>query len=202
MRCPYCKSAVETSPATCPRCGISLEKVIRFFGAVPPIIDGISDDAGVFTVHGKRRIKSAAVELAIRFPQTGFTVVTSALPKDTSIGVYAFWIFNEASVTRKVDRGSNNFGILLTLDPTYGRSSLMVGYGLEPYLSETDLDEIIAAAKPFFEMGKYASGVERVIDALRETLTGIVSDLNQLQPLSPEVRAKSSEPKDLAPIEF
>ena len=201
MRCPYCKSAAEASPATCPRCGISLEKVIRLFGAVPPIVEGISDDAGVFTDQGKRKIKSAAVELAIWFPQTEITVVTTDLPKDTSIGVYAFWIFNEASVTRKVDRGANNFGILLTLDPTHGRSSLMVGYGLESYLSESDLDEIIAGAKPLFEQGKFATGVERVIDGLRTTLIEVVSNLKDTRGLSPVVSAKSA-PEALAPTEF
>ena len=85
MRCPYCKTRSEAGSASCPRCGISLEKVTRLFGVVPRIVEGISDGAGILSDHAKRRIKSSAVELSIRFPQMTFSVVTANLPKKTSL---------------------------------------------------------------------------------------------------------------------
>ena len=201
MRCPYCKSALEANQAACMRCGLTLEKVTKLFGVVPPIVEGISDNANMFSAAQKRRIQARATELAIRFPQITVSVVTANLPANTGVSVYAFWIFNEAAVARKVDRGSNNFDVLLTLDPRNGRSSLTVGYGLESYVSESDLQSVMADTRESFERENYCAGVESAITSLTDRLTQIAANLKQTHGIAPIVSAKST-PLEVSPTEF
>ncbi len=193
MRCPYCKTETEPGTPACQRCGLELEKVTRLFGVVPRIVKGISDDACVLSDSAKRRIRTAANELSIRFPQTNFSVVTAKLPADTSLGVFAFWIFNEAGIARDLDRASNNYDILLTIDPSTGRANLMVGYGLESFVSEAQLAAIIEETRAFYERGEYAHGIDQTIAGLRESLTDVVENLESTHGVTPIVKAKSFE---------
>ena len=201
MRCPYCKTEVEARVTTCGRCGLSLEKVTRLFGVVPRIVKGVSDDAGVLSDSAKRRIRTIANELTIRFPQTSFSVVTANLPPDTSLCVFAFWIFNEAGIARDLDRASNNYDILLTIDPGSGRANLMVGYGLQNFVSESQLSAIIEAARDFFDRGAYADAIEQTISGLREALTDIAVNLKSTHGVAPVVRAKSTE-VEMSPADY
>ncbi|MCK5921654.1 MAG: TPM domain-containing protein [Methylococcales bacterium] len=202
MRCPYCKSPVtEAGFPSCQRCGISLEKVTRLFGVIPPIVAGLSDNAGVLSEPARRRIKVAANEISISFPQTNFSVVTAKLPADTSLGVFAFWIFNEGGVARELDRGQNNYDILLTIAPASGRASLMVGYGLETYIDEAQLAEVIETARPALEQGQYARAIEQIISNFKEALTEIVANLESTHGVAPVVTSKSSA-IEITPTDF
>ena len=193
MHCPYCRNETEHGAPACQRCGLALEKVTRLFGVVPRIVKGISDDARVLSDSAKRRIRTAANELSIRFPQTNFSVVTSKMPADTSLAVFAFWIFNEAGIARDLDRASNNHDILLTIDPGTGRANLMVGYGLESFVCEAQLAAIIEEARHFFERGEFANGIDQTIAGLREALTNIAENLESTHGVAPVVTAKSTE---------
>ncbi|MFT4549596.1 MAG: putative membrane protein YgcG [Verrucomicrobiales bacterium] len=171
---------------------MSLEKVNRLFGVVPRIVEGISDDAGILNDSSKKRIRGAANELTIRFPQTNFSVVTTNLPTDTSLGVFAFWIFNEAGIARDLDRANNNHDILLTIDPSNGRCSLMVGYGLEPYVSEQQLGQIVLTARAALEARQFANAIGKIISNLSGTLTQIATNLEETHGVAPSVSAKST----------
>ena len=201
MQCPYCHVAVAAGNAICPRCGLTLERVTKLFGVVPNTTGGIWDNAGILSAAEKRRIKGAAHELSIRFPQAYFSVATAKLSEDTSLGAFAFWLFNQGGLVREIDRGPNNYEILLTLDVSRGRCSLMVGYGLESLISEAVLEDILAAARPSFEGDKFASGIASVIGSLKSELTKIARNLEETHGLVPVVHTKSMADV-ISPVEF
>lgn len=192
MRCPNCKSSAVSGSPACPSCGLTLERVTRHFGVVPSSIDGISDGAGILSPADRRRIRSAANELSIRFPQTYLSVVTADLPESASIGAFAFWVFNQSGIVREIDRGSNNYEILLTLAPSSGRCSLMIGYGLENFISESDLEAIISEAQQPFAGGKFVAGIELVVAGLKSRLTDVVGNLENTHGIAPIVHSKSA----------
>jgi len=182
---------------------MSLEKVRQLFGSVPRISDGISDPPGAIKESSARRIKAASRELSIRYPQTNFSVVVSNLPKDPSNVVYAIWIFNESGIAKGLNREWNNFDILLTLDPAFGRASLMVGYGLETFLSEARLAAIVAEGQPDFAAENYGEGIEKVIEATSNALADIFESLEETHGLAPIVTVKASlSQAEVSPSEF
>jgi uncharacterized membrane protein YgcG len=115
--------------------------------------------------------------------------------------VFAFWILNDVGIARGLDRGWNNHDILLAIDSSNGRCCLMVGYGLEELLSEAALEAIVASARPSFELAKFATGIERITDALETELTRVASTLEETHGLTPIVTAKST-PQVVAPTDF
>lgn len=191
MRCPNCKSPAASGSLACPSCGLTLERVTRVFGVIPSSLDGISDGAGILSAADRRKIRSAANELSIRFPQTYLSVVTANLPESTSIGAFAFWIFNQSGIVREIDRGSNNYEILLTLAPSSGRCSLMIGYGLENFIRESELEAIISEGHQSFAGGKFVAGIELVVAGLQSRLMAIVDNLENTHGIAPIVHSKS-----------
>ena len=192
MRCPYCKSAIVAGSVTCHSCGLSLERVTKLFGVAPTGTGGILDQAEILSAADKRSIRSSANELSIRFPQTYLTIATARLSEGTSLGAFAFWIFNQGGIVREIDRGANNYEILLSIDVAGGRCSLMVGYGLEGLISESALEALIAAAQPLFAEGRFATGIGVVIAGMKSELTHIVSRLEETHGLAPIVHTKST----------
>ncbi|MGI9242515.1 MAG: TPM domain-containing protein [Verrucomicrobiales bacterium] len=167
----------------------------------PTSVGGISDQAGILSAAEKRSIRSSANELSIRFPQTYFTIATARLSEGTSLGAFAFWLFNQGGIVREIDRGSNNYEILLSIDTSGGRCSLMVGYGLEGLISESALEALIAAAQPSFAEGRFAAGIETVIAGMKAELTKVASRLEETHGFAPIVHTKSTA-KVTSPADF
>ena len=66
----------------------------------------------------------------------------------------------------------DNFDLLLGIDTETGMAALIIGYGLENYLMEDDLQTAIAVAENAFRAGDFARGirecVESVMNRMRE----------------------------------
>ncbi len=77
----------------------------------------------------------------------------------------------------------------------------MVGYGLESLISEAVLENILSAARPSFEVGKFASGIASVIGTLKSELTKIARNLEETHGLVPIVHTKSTT-EVISPVEF
>lgn len=179
MHCPYCQApAFETSPR-CPRCGFSLDQVNALFDPLPPLQPGLSDLAGLCRPRDARRLKDATARLRDHFPQITFSIVTTTLQPDQPLTAFAFWVFNRSGVCADSARGGRSRDILLTLDAANARASLMIGYGLEPFVPYETLEEIVNHGAPHFARDHWVDGIVAIIDATSHALTTICASLEK-----------------------
>jgi uncharacterized membrane protein YgcG len=179
MHCPFCQAPVFEAIAQCTSCGFSLDRVEAFFGVMPRLAAGVSDLAGLFRPRDARRIADASARLHERFPQVTCSIVTTSLEPSQPLTAYAFWLFNRGGIFRDKQRGSKSRGILLALDAANGRASLMIGYGLEPFVSHQDLREIIDASAPHFAREFWVDGIVTVLAAATARLSEIVARVGE-----------------------
>jgi uncharacterized membrane protein YgcG len=199
MQCPYCQAPAFEAMAQCPQCGFSLERVEAFFGVMPRVGAGVSDLAGLLRPRDARRIAAASARLHERFPQVGCSVVTTSLMPLQPLTAYAFWLFNRGGICRDLQRGNKSRDFLLTLDAPNARASLMIGYGLEPFVSRQDLQDMINAGAPQFARQQWVEGIVEVLEAATRRLAEIVDRLGETYGL--EMRTVQNEESDVAEAE-
>jgi uncharacterized membrane protein YgcG len=176
MHCPSCQAPASESSPQCPRCGFSLAQVTAFFGPLPELQPGLSDRASLCRPRDVRRLDAATARLHERFPQITFSTVTTTLEPTQSLTAYAFWIFNRSGLC--AGRAGNR-DILLTLDATGARASLIIGYGLEPFISRNTLQDIVNHGTPHFARGHWVDGIVAVIDATTHALNTSFASLEK-----------------------
>lgn len=170
MHCPYCRTPlVERSPE-CPGCRLDLDRAAALLGPLPPIAAGVSDADGLFRKGARRRLLKRIDTFERRFPQVRFQLLCRRLPAEHPFELYVFWLFNLGNFAAETEKDGDNRGILLALDPEAGRSALMPGYGLEPFLAVSTLDDILATGDAAFRQKRWTEGVLTILNALDGTL--------------------------------
>jgi uncharacterized membrane protein YgcG len=147
MRCPYCSNPALESLQECPRCGFALHKLDALFGALPRLSPCISDEAALFHAKDIKKLKQDLKSFHEKFPQLFLHIVTTRLNVGASLTAYAFWIFNKAGICNELEKGGDNRNVLLMIDAVNARAVLIVGYGLEPFISEQQLGDAVAAGR-------------------------------------------------------
>ncbi len=190
MRCPYCHSPGLETDAECRKCGFSIVKVGGLFGAVPFLIPGLSDLNELLTARERKRIGKRIASFETRLPQTKLAVIVlSECPVD-QISAYAFWLFNRGALWNELQTDGANRNILLLVDTGRAKASVVVGYGLEPFVGERHLSEALAAARPVLGKGNYAAAIEVTLGHLEHILIDLADNL---------VRAYGLDPKEVSP---
>lgn len=176
MRCPFCKAPLRETDPGCGGCGISLEKIDTLLGAVPRLVSGLSDGAGIISRKDSRRILGQLNETHILFPQVEVSVVTlDGIPDNVNLGTYTFWLFNRSDVVRQFDTEGRNHDILLTIDASGRRAALTVGYGLEPLVGERHLTEVLAAGEPMLVADSFTAAVLAMLEAMQKVLREVAT---------------------------
>lgn len=199
MFCPYCQAPAFESTPQCPRCGFSLERVSAFFGVMPRLDPGISDLAGLFRPRDARRIQDATARLHDRFPQVTFSIVTTTLEPAQPLTAYAFWVFNRGGICVDLARGGKSRDLLLTLDAANARASLMIGYGLEPFVSQASLQDIVNQGAPHFARDHWVDGIVTVVDATTQALATVFASLEKTFGLDMAALQRDEAPHTQAP---
>jgi uncharacterized membrane protein YgcG len=149
----------------CPHCGYSLAVTDDVFGADPVLLDRVTDAAGVMSDEDRDKVEAALLQFEQRLPQLFAVVYCGALPPQTSLRQFGFWLLNRAAVCELDVTRPNEHGVLFIID-THGRSAaLILGYFLECYLDEPDTRLVLEAARHDFHRGLWAAGI---VAALRE----------------------------------
>jgi uncharacterized membrane protein YgcG len=179
MRCPFCQNPCHEETAECSHCGFSLPKLDLYLGQPPAIKKGITDR--VEGLNGKEAalINNSISRLEKRFPQVGFSVLLDKVKPDVPLHLYAFWIFNRSTLCASVSTGAVNRDILLTIDVPGNRASLMIGYGLEPFMSASNLTEVLDVAQARLAERHYGAAVLMVIDRLEQLLLALHMSLRR-----------------------
>lgn len=137
---------------------------------MPRIGPGISDLAHALPKGDEKKIAKAISRLTWTFPQISVHVLLHLFPAEHPFELHVFWIFNGGGLSPESRKGGENRAILLALDPEQGKSALMVGYGLEPYLGDEALDHLLELSEPAWKAGEWTRGIVELIGGLDRLL--------------------------------
>ncbi len=170
MKCPRCTQAVAPGGDACLHCGYSLAVTDEVFGADDVLISRVTDAAGVLSEGDIERIELAMKQFEGRFPQLFTAVYCGALPQQTSLRQFGFWLLNRAAVCELEVTRANDHGSMFIID-THGKSvALILGYFLECYLDERDSRAVLDAGRRDFQRGLWAAGICQSLNELTTRL--------------------------------
>lgn len=173
MRCPYCQTPVHASAPECPACRLTYPRTCALVGALPRLCPVVADTTSLLSASEQAKLKRRIHGIQRRFPQLVLQVVMHNLPLEHPFSMHVFWLFNAGAFAGDMNRGKDNHGLLIIVDPNRGESAIMPGYGLEPFLTHEALDHLLELAGPAWENGRWADGIHRVLDGLDPLLETI-----------------------------
>lgn len=178
MQCPACQAPTLETAASC-ECGFTMAALDKLLG-IPPALQGtVTDLTSEFTRGEVRRIEGEVERLERLFPQVRFSVVSAEVPANATLALYAFWLFNRGGLTAATERGSQNRLIMLALDPQAGSAVCMIGYGLEPFVSEARLTSALHAAFPALTADQPGKAVLSFLHEMERQLAECSAELNR-----------------------
>ncbi len=150
----------------CFHCGYSLADTDGVFGPHAVLVERVTDEAGVLSSSDAARVTAAFRRFEDRFPQLFSMLYCGALPPETGLRQFGFWLLNRAAVCDLEVTRPNEHGALFVID-THGRAvALVLGYFLECYLDARDCHRVLEAGRRAFLRGQWATGVCRALGEL------------------------------------
>lgn len=169
MKCPSCGAPLAEPAPQCPACKLHLRALDRKFGRVPHHQRYFTDRPRHLAPAEAERLERLLVLFEARFPQSRFSVFVAELPAGTAVGEYAFWLANRGRFNPRDPGAGDNYDLLLLIDLRGHAAALTAGYGLENYLSEQTLQEILARGETSLRRGRLARAIRRCVEcAMRE----------------------------------
>ena len=119
----------------------------------------------------RRRVRRELNELNIQFPQLRVSVTTvDGIPEKLNLSVYTFWLFNRSDVVRKFDTDGRNYDVLFTIDARTRRIALIVGYGLEPFVGQEQIRQVLDTGYSMLVADRHAAALLTMLEALSAML--------------------------------
>jgi uncharacterized membrane protein YgcG len=159
MRCPHCQAPLQEQSPCCPQCHFDLEEAGRRFGLSPQLFAPLSDLAGALTRRQHRSVGAALSAFSHRFPQSVLHVILVKLGKEQNLRDIAFWLFNRGNLCAAMESAGSCHDALLLLDVQNHRVACVIGYGLEPFLSDEAVTGIARAALPGLQDGQCVEAI-------------------------------------------
>jgi hypothetical protein len=176
--CPSCQSRLAPGQSACPACLFSLEELDRRLGIPPQLFGPVADPLKTLSSSAVRRITSQVDRIERKFPQVRVAVALQEVPYNVTLPVFTFWLFNRGGFSSSVDRGAENFLVLLLINVSPSaplKASAMIGYGLEPFLSSEDLAACLTLPQ--------TSGAEALAQSFLKTLeTTLINAVRKANP--------------------
>jgi len=163
MKCPRCVQKIHRGAAECPHCGFTLADADTEFGTGEIALRRLTDAAGLFRNHERRRIEAALERFDRRFPDAFAAVYTGTAGGSRYLREFGFWLLNRGVFEDVADDKPNSAAILLVIDPAAKAAGITFGYRLDPYLDQSDTFDCLARAHAWWLEGRHAEGVARVI---------------------------------------
>jgi len=163
ITCPYCNSQLAESSQSCPNCQMDSKKVSNLLGP-PPFLDAaVTDFTGNLTVSQQKRIRRAIFHYNDRLPQCQFACVLRTFPENIPLRTSLFWVFNSGAISNAESKSGENRDILLAIDPTNNKAGIIIGYGLEPFISQQEIDHILKNSQPLLEKRNFTQATLNII---------------------------------------
>jgi uncharacterized membrane protein YgcG len=112
-----------------------------------------------------------------KFPQSLFSAFVVRRLDAATISEYVFWLANRARFSSASANGGRNFDILLGIDLEARTAALQVGYGLENYLGERDLERALARGTAAFSQGDMCGGIRECVEFMTERMREIAVEI-------------------------
>lgn len=193
MRCPFCRTRLTEHTAACPACHLTRDRVSTLLGPADPLASAVTDHCKQLTHREISKLEKRIQRMSSTLPQVRFRVVLQTFPAEHPFDLHIFWLFNCGGLPTDDKPPGENRNILLALDPSLGRSALMLGYGLEPFIADDALDHLLESAEPAWVTGDWSGGILRITDALQTLLKDTVREI------SDRFGLHSSHPEDKRP---
>lgn len=129
----------------------------------------LTDPERILSHRQGARIRRAISRFVRQFPQLQFHAVLIPVASEISLAKYSFWVFNGATFCSDLHKGGLNFHNLLLIDVEHRRANLSVGYGLEPFVEESDLASILGKAEALLRAEAYGEAVLAILEAATAT---------------------------------
>ncbi|MGB2403462.1 MAG: hypothetical protein ACPIA7_08645, partial [Akkermansiaceae bacterium] len=110
------------------------------------------------------------------------------------LATHLFWLFNQNTLSTSDRKGGKNHDILLGLDTEQALGSIIIGYGLEPFLARSALDDVLYVAQQALSNGHYSDAILIIINELAQLMETSCKKLVDVLDLS--------ENKTSQPIEY
>ena len=179
MRCPACQLPLHEFAPACAHCSFDLAVAARIFGAPPQMEFPLTDPAGAIGPAKKRAVTMALLEMSQTFPQLSFAAVLVQVDAQIPLPAHTFWLFNTGGLTAPQESGGLCRLVLLELDVTNSRAACMIGYGLEPFIPQTVLDRIAAAALPDLQRQDHAAAILAALQCARTEFAAVAETITR-----------------------
>lgn len=147
MKCPECQGPLQERAQQCPGCGFSLGAIGKKFGELPLLDAKVTDLTDSLPRKPLSRLRQECQSFRRLFPQLRYSVIFDQPPAGRPFAAHCFWLFNSAGLCSELEKGGLNYHLLLVVDVGQRRAHLSVGYGLEPFVSEGHLRDMIEAGR-------------------------------------------------------
>ncbi|GEM_PF-7000576 len=194
MRCPSCReSFAQAALAQCPRCKLTLRRLDTRFGTVPRHSRFVTDRSASLPLPDMRELRSLLSLFHRKFPQSIFSVFVMPRIEGGTIAEYLFWLANRARFSSIEATAGENFDILLGIDLRTRTAALQIGYGLENYLSERDLERALAQSSAAFAANDIPRGVRACVEFMMERMREAAVAVEERTTPAPSATSSPSE---------
>ncbi len=173
IECPYCQTSLKEDAPECPQCGIDGDKLTRMMGPMPVIFGGVSQSGTTLDSREVKRLVKVINRYQRRFAQSRLHLLVRKFPQEMDFKVVLFWVFNQAGLSAEGSKGGQNRDVVIVVDPGRAKAGLIVGYGLEPVLSQKDMDEVVQSGQGSLKSGEFAEALEAMVDELTDRLKAV-----------------------------
>ena len=156
--------------AECPGCGLTLESLDAVYGAAEVVLERVSDPQRALGERGRLGVERELARFETAFPRAFVALRVASLGSGPALRQFGFWLLNRAALDGGEITRPNENGVLVLIDPPARLTAITLGYQLEPWLPEAELEAILAVARREFQAGKLAAGAVRLVRELRAAL--------------------------------
>lgn len=180
MRCPACEHPIEETTALCASCGFNLSQADAHFGATLQAKPRLTDLQSHLSRSGRIAVLKATLEFEQRFPNIAFTTLIHVPSSNFPTRPYLIWLFNRSGLHSALQKGGSNRHILLWINPDTCQLSVVLGYGLEPLVPDSLIQEALTAANPPAKSDQHANAAVAFIRQLDVGLAKLQSELPRI----------------------
>ncbi|MFV1994304.1 MAG: TPM domain-containing protein [Verrucomicrobiales bacterium] len=170
MKCPRCVEPVVLGAPQCVRCGFQLASLDEEFGDDFILLDRLTDAAHCLRANERTALEAVFDEFEKEFPQLFCAAYIGLLPELTSIRQFGFWLINHAAVAEVDISRPNEQGVFIVLDLQSRVLNVTLGYSVERFLSERDLEKCLKVARPHLFSSDYQRGLSVFMKRLSRVL--------------------------------
>lgn len=170
MECPRCSADSPRSTPRCSHCGLDLESLALSLGSNLVQLESLTDAAHCLRVREREALLHELETFHQTFPQVFLAVYLGVLPGSPTPSEIAFWLLNHAAFHPADPSRLNERAALLIIDPVAKNAGITVGYGLEPFLTPSKLEQCLRKVRTPLWHGEYAAAISMAISLLAKQL--------------------------------